>query len=44
MYRRYRDFCKHGVPFRWPEGCIDCDMEEVDEPRACVDRQTENKR
>lgn len=29
---RYRDTCQHGVPIRWPEGCIECEQQEVDEP------------
>jgi hypothetical protein len=31
---RYTDCCKHGVPFRWPEECIECEMEEVETPEA----------
>lgn len=27
-----RDCCPHGVPFRWPEWCVECESEETDAP------------
>lgn len=27
------DCCEHGVPFRWPEECIECEMAEVEPPQ-----------
>lgn len=28
----WRDCCVHGVPYRWPEWCVECESAEVDEP------------
>jgi hypothetical protein len=25
----YRDCCPHGVPLRWPEECIECEIQEL---------------
>lgn len=30
----WTDCCQHGVPYRWPEECIECEMEELEQPEA----------
>lgn len=27
------DCCPHGMPYRYPDSCYDCDIEEVETPR-----------
>ena len=32
LLARFFDRCPHGVPYRYPDWCIDCEMDELDLP------------
>jgi hypothetical protein len=34
----YRDACPHGVPFRFPDWCVECESDDEAPPLDALDR------